>query len=83
MMEQARKLLRTCIDTWQAAWRPGEYITVDESMCKWSGKGEMHITILPRKPAGKGFKIDTMACAAANIILDGELDEGKEVMATA
>lgn len=82
-MEQARKLLRTCIDTWQAAWRPGEYITVDESMCKWSGKGEMHITILPRKPAGKGFKIDTMACAAANIILDGELDEGKEVMATA
>lgn len=40
----------------------------------------MHITILPRKPAGKGFKIDTTACSAANIVIEAELDEGKEVM---
>ena len=80
---QARKLLGTFVATWQSAWRPGEYITVDESMCKWSGKGEMHQSILPRKPTGQGFKIDTMACSAANIILEAELDEGKEVMKTA
>lgn len=83
LMTQARELLRTCVDTWQANWRPGEYITVDESMCRWSGKGEMHITILPRKPTGKGFKIDTTACSAANIIIEAELDEGKEAMKTA
>ena len=43
----------------------------------------MHVTVLPRKPAGRGFKIDTTACSASNILLDAELDEGKEAMKTA
>lgn len=56
---------------------------MDEFMCKLSGKGGMRITMLPRRPTGKGFKIDTMAYAPANINLYGELDEGKDAIATA
>jgi hypothetical protein len=52
-------------------------------MCKWSGKREMHNTILPRKTTGEGFKIDTTVCSAANIVIEAELDEGKEAMKTA
>lgn len=52
-------------------------------MVFWTGKGDMHLTYLPRKPTELGFKIDTMCCAESNICLAAEVDEGKEIMAKA
>ena len=52
-------------------------------MVKWTGKGDMHITFMPRKPTDCGFKIDTMACADSMIVLQAEVDEGAARMADA
>jgi Transposase IS4 len=51
-------------------------------MIKWTGKGEMHITIMPRKPCSSGFIFDMMCCSLSNIVLMAQINEGKEKMAT-
>jgi hypothetical protein len=42
LYQQALGLLAACVKRWQSEWNPGNYLTVDESMVKWTGKGEMH-----------------------------------------
>lgn len=48
-------MMEECNRKWQAEWNPGNYLCVDESMVKWTGDGEMHLTYLPRKPTSLGI----------------------------
>ena len=41
LYRQSLKVLEECCKRWQSMWNPGSYITVDESLVKWTGGGEM------------------------------------------
>ncbi len=77
--QKVLELIKTCNATWQAAWYAGEYLTGDESMIFWTGKGEMVVIHMPRKPTPYGIEMHTTACAQAKIILFAEAVEGKEI----
>lgn len=83
LYRQSKAMLAACVKAWQKAWTPGTYITIDESMVMWTGKGDLHLTYMPRKPTSLGFKIDTLCDGVHNICLAAELDEGAEAMAGA
>jgi hypothetical protein len=51
-------------------------------MIFWTGKGEMVIIYMPRKPTPYGIELKTVACAEGKVMLFAEAVEGKEVDAT-
>lgn len=75
---------------------PGTFIVVDESMSSWKGKtlyfnkasdedvsrvfGLPHTTKIIRKPKGVGLEIRNACCSETGIMLQLELQEGKEAM---
>jgi hypothetical protein len=79
MYKRTKNLVKVCCDTWQNAWSPGEYLTVDEHMVFWTGTGEMHITYLPRKPTPYGVEIKSACCGMSNVVLNLDLVEGKHL----
>ncbi len=65
---------------------PGTFVTVDESMVGWLGKGSWengmpHVTKIIRKPTPVGAEVKNLACGDTGIMLFAELQEGKERMA--
>lgn len=79
MYQRMVALLEACCATWRAAWNPGNYLTVDESMVFWRGTGEVHVTFQPRKPTQYGIELKTMVCSEGKIVLAAEMAEGKEL----
>ena len=79
MYQRTKALVKACCDTWQLAWYPGEYLTVDEHMVFWTGTGEMHITYLARKPTPFGIEIKSVCCSTSNVVLNCDLVEGKHL----
>ena len=58
-----KPFLNACLRAWQSAWMPGEIIVVDETMCKWYGMSQAHVTYLARKPTDTGYMAKTLVCA--------------------
>ena len=65
-------------------FKPGDMVTVDESMIKWTGqggwsnKGMPHVTKIPRKPTPVGCEVKNVACADTRIMFHLVLQKGKE-----
>jgi hypothetical protein len=60
---------------------PGAYITVDESMGGWTGKGMPGLMFVPRKPTELGRECHTTACCDTGCIIWQEPYEGSLLMA--
>ena len=76
--------IRRFADEWNQnmanAIDPGEFITVDESMGGWLGKGMPGLMKVPRKPTDVGRESHTTACAETGVIIHAEIYEGKKLM---
>ena len=66
-----------CQAMWREAWKPGNYLCMDETMVMWAGICAIVLTFLPRKPTPLGFLIKTLVDATTGILLSMELVEGK------
>lgn len=74
-----RKWLHACNAQFKAAWEPGTYLTVDETMVFWTGLGPVHLTYIPRKPSPLGVMFKVTCCGETGILLHAELVEGAAV----
>ncbi|NBX97432.1 hypothetical protein EBQ81_01010, partial [bacterium] len=74
-----RRWLHACNDSFKAAWEPGTYLTVDETMVFWTGMGPVHLTYIPRKPSPLGVMFKVTCCSESGILLHAELVEGAVV----
>jgi hypothetical protein len=66
---------------------PGQFITIDESMCPWQGQGEWNpingcprIIKIPRKPTPVGVEIKNLIDCETKTLLFLELQEGTQQM---
>ena len=77
--------IRRTVDEWnarmEAALEPGPFLTVDESMAGWRGKGMPGLMSVPRKPTPIGREAHTTADATTGVIIHYEMYEGKDLMA--
>ena len=77
--------IRRTVDEWNArmevALDPGPFLTVDESMAGWKGKGMPGLMSVPRKPTPVGREAHTTADATTGVIIHYEMYEGKDRMA--
>ena len=67
-----RQWFDTVVLQWQKAWNPGTYCCADESMIQWVGTGEMHQTVIPRKPTPLGILLKDLACCSSGIVINAE-----------
>lgn len=72
--EQWNARMVDCLD-------PGKFITVDESMALWKGRGMPGLMHVPRKPTPVGRETHTAADVETGVIIWSELYEGKDRMA--
>lgn len=77
----AMRLINTFGEKWRDAWTPGTYLVPDETMVFWTGTGELHMTVMFRKPTPYGMMFKTLCCGDSHIMLVAELAESKERMA--
>ena len=62
--------------------QPGAFLTVDESMAQWKGKGMPGLMTVPRKPTPVGREAHTTADVETGAIIFSEFYEGKALMAS-
>lgn len=74
--------LDECCTKWRDAWNPGTYMILDESMIFWVGTGDVHLTLIPRKPTPLGIMLKTIVCGHSGVLLGAEICEAADVMAT-
>lgn len=83
---QVRALVDLCNEKWATMISPGYKITVDESMFAWYGRGSYEENGMPavmkikRKPKGVGCEVKTAADSGSRIMIQMEINEGKEAM---
>lgn len=78
-MRWIRRWVHACNFASRAAWEPGTYVTVDETMVFWTGLGEAHLTYMPRKPSPLGVMFKVCNDSVSGVLLHMELVEGAEV----
>ena len=81
----ARILAEMCTSKWIDVLTPGYKMTVDESMFAWYGRGGTlggmpTVMKIKRKPKGVGCEVKTLADVASGIMVNLEINEGKEAM---
>ena len=81
-----RPLVNLLTTKWTSVIQPGNKLTIDESMFAWYGKGDYQggmpaIMKIKRKPKGVGCEIKNIADSTTNIMLNFEINEGKDEMA--
>ena len=81
----ARVLAEMCASKWVDVLTPGYKMTVDESMFAWDGRGGTlggmpTVMKIKRKPKGVGCEVKTLADVASGIMVNLEINEGKEAM---
>lgn len=54
-------------------------IVVDETIVKWYGMSDTHVTFMPRKPVSQGFMLKTLVCGTSRILLNVDLCEGEAI----
>ena len=67
-------------DGMRKVWTAGQYVTVDESMIKYMGRGRAvsFVQYMPAKPIKHGIKVYALCCAVPAAILAFEIYCGKE-----
>ena len=81
----ARALVELCASKWNDILTPGYKMTVDESMFAWYGRGSAlggmpAVMKIKRKPKGVGCEVKTLADVASGVMINLEINEGKEAM---
>lgn len=71
-----RPLIKHLTDTFQSAFTPYRYLSIDESMCAFKGRTTLK-QYMPMKPIKRGFKIWALACATTGYLLNFQIYQGK------
>ncbi|KAJ3659781.1 hypothetical protein Zmor_011453 [Zophobas morio] len=82
---QPRALVNFLNEKWPSIMTAGYKLTCDESMFSWYGKGAHQngmpaVIKIKRKPKGVGCEMKTLADAQTRIMLQMEINEGKDAM---
>lgn len=86
---QVRELVEEFNLTMPKAFKPGKFIVVDEIMSAWKGlsgqyalDGIPHQQKIKRKPEGVGAEMKAASCGVTRILLQLDIMEGAEAMAS-
>jgi hypothetical protein len=63
---------------WQEVYLPGFILVADETMVGWKGATNIHITVLPQWPTGKGVCLKTLVDGHTCVMTALEFVESKE-----
>ena len=66
---KVRYMLQITMKGMRGVWTSGKYITIDESMIKYTGRSITYVQYMTARPIKHGIKVFAICCALSTIIL--------------